>query len=315
MIFNKRFVVRKAMVIYMPAFSTHYIFAEEMMDRLKEIADFKINENAVFIGAQGPDIFFFHRVFPWQKGKPLRKLGSSLHREKPGILLNKLFNYCHTSKSSIAKSYAFGFILHYALDRSCHPYVYYLQNKITQRHPEFNPHSAHNIIELSLDSLMLSLCLNIKNPVLFETEKTINATENELNEISKEIAFLADITVEEAKTAILDMKNMQRLLLDKNGKKKKITAELEKIASPFTKNFLLSAYFRTDNLEKAKKYANIYNGKWKSPFSEPASRKSFFDLYEEAKDDAKTLLIKWQSGADGEEITNNLSFLTGVEVK
>jgi len=27
------------------------------------------------------------------------------------------------------------------------------------------------------------------------------------------------------------------------------------------------------------------------------------------------LLIKWQSGADGEEITNNLSFLTGVEVK
>ncbi|MDE5670182.1 MAG: zinc dependent phospholipase C family protein, partial [Eubacterium sp.] len=242
----------------MPAFSTHYIFAEEMMDRLKEIADFKINENAVFIGAQGPDIFFFHRVFPWQKGKPLRKLGSSLHREKPGILLNKLFNYCHTSKSSIAKSYAFGFILHYALDRSCHPYVYYLQNKITQRQPEFNPHSAHNIIELSLDSLMLSLHLNIEKPALFETEQTIRIKENELEEISDEIAYLADISSKDARTAILDMKYMQRLLLDKNEKKKAITARLEKMASPFTKNFLLSSYFRTDDLEKAKKYANIY---------------------------------------------------------
>lgn len=299
----------------MPAFSTHYIFAEEMMERLKEIADFKINENAVFIGAQGPDIFFFHRVFPWQKGKPLRKLGSSLHREKPGILLNKLFDYCHTSKSSIAKSYAFGFILHYALDRNCHPYVYFLQNKITQRKTDFNPHSAHNIIELSLDSLMLSLHLDIEKPTQFETEQTIKIKENELEEISDEIAFLADISNKEAKTAILDMKYMQRLLLDKNEKKKTITARLEKIASPFTKNFLLSSYFRTDDLEKAKKYANIYNGKWKSPFCEKSSKKSFFDLYEKAKDDAQALLIKWQSGADGEEITNNLSFLTGVEVK
>lgn len=299
----------------MPAFSTHYLFAEEMMNTLKDIADFEINENAVLIGAQGPDIFFFHRVFPWQPGKPLRKLGSSLHREKAGVLLNKLYKYCSKTESNIAKSYAFGFILHYALDKSCHPYIYYIQNKITESHPEFNPHSAHNIIELSLDSLMLSLCLNIKNPVHFETEKTIKATENELNEISEEIAFLADITAEESKTAILDMKNMQRLLLDKNGKKKKIAAKLEKIASPFTKNFLLSAYFRTDNLEKAKKYANIYNGKWKSPFCKQTSRKSFFDLYKEAKDDAKTLLIKWQSGADGEEFTNNLSFLTGVEIK
>ena len=154
----------------MPAFSTHYIFAKEMMENLKEFADFEINENAVLIGAQGPDIFFFHRAFPWQKGKPLRKLGSSLHREKPGILLNKLYNYCHTTNSSIAKSYAFGFILHYVLDRSCHPYVYYLQNKITEKKAEFNPHSAHNIIELSLDSLMLSLHLDIEKPTLFETE-------------------------------------------------------------------------------------------------------------------------------------------------
>ena len=314
-IFYILFVARKAMGIIMPAFSTHYIFAEEMMEKVKEIADFDINKNAVLIGTQGPDIFFFHRAFPWQKGKPLRKLGSALHREKAGKLLNRLYEYCQKTNSDIAKSYAFGFILHYALDRICHPYVYYLQNKITDSQPKFNPHSAHNIIELSLDSLMLSFYLNVEKPTLFETEKAIDLTENELKEISDEISFLADVSSESVKTAILDMKNMQRLLLDKKGRKKQIIASLEKMVSPFTKNFLLSSYFRTDDLEKAKEYANIYHNKWKSPFCDKISNDSFFDLYEKAKADAEKLLIKWQNGADGEAITNNLSFLTGVEVK
>lgn len=299
----------------MPAFSTHYIFAQEMMERLKEIADFDINENAVLIGTQGPDIFFFHRTLPWQKGKPLRKLGSSLHRMKAGILLNGLYEYCRQNQSDTAKSYAFGFILHYVLDKICHPYVYYIQNKITERNPGFNPHSAHNIIELSLDSLMLSHKLGIEKPALFETEKTIKLNEKELAEISDEIAFFAGVSSESAKTAILDMKNLQYLLLDKKGRKKNIISFLEKIASPFTKNFLISSYFRTNDLEKAKKYANICNGKWKSPFNDKISNESFFDLYEKAKSDAVNLLIKWQNGEDGKEITDNLSFLTGVEVK
>ena len=67
---------------------------------------------------------------------------------------------------------------------------------------------------------MLSLHLDIEKPTLFETEHTIKITENELAEISDEIAFLADISYQDAKTAILDMKYMQRLLLDKNGKRK-----------------------------------------------------------------------------------------------
>lgn len=238
-----------------------------------------------------------------------------LHREKAGALLNRFYEYCSKNNNNIAKSYAFGFILHYSLDRICHPYVYYLQNKITERQAGFNPHSAHNIIELSLDSLMLSIYLDVKNPALFKTESTIQISDNELTEISNEIAFVSGTLPENVKTAIFDMKNMQRLLLDKSGKKKAIVSILEKMASPFTKNFLLSSYFRTNDLEKAKKYANIYNGKWKSPFNDEISRESFFDLYEKAKVDAEKLLVKWQNGEDGEKITNNLSFLTGVEVK
>lgn len=300
----------------MPAFSTHYIFALEMIEKLKEIADFKLNENAVFIGTQGPDIFFFHRALPWQKGKPLRKLGSALHRGEPADLLDRFYKYCNaSSQPDVAKSYAFGFILHYALDRNCHPYVYYLQDKITEKNTDFHPNSAHNIIEHSIDSIMIKNHLGINQPRLFKTDKAINFTQDELFEISKEIAFAANISEEDARTAVTDTKNMQRLLFDESGRKEKIILVLEKAAAPFTGNFLLSSYFRTDDLEKAEKYVNINNDIWKSPFDCTIHNESFFDLFEFAKQDAAEMLLKWQSGTDGVKITNNLSFLTGVEVK
>ncbi len=81
----------------MPAYSTHYIFAKEMMPKLYELADFELNENAVYIGTQGPDIFFFHRVLPQWKGKSRRDVGSEIHRGKFGNMLELMRNYCNES--------------------------------------------------------------------------------------------------------------------------------------------------------------------------------------------------------------------------
>ena len=94
----------------MPAFCTHYILASEEMSNLHRIAaesGFKLCENAVYIGSQGPDIFFFHRTFPWQKGKPLRAAGSAMHRAKFGDILDRFADYIKAStEPDIAKSYA-----------------------------------------------------------------------------------------------------------------------------------------------------------------------------------------------------------------
>ena len=49
----------------MPAFCTHYILASEEMSNLHRIAaesGFKLCENAVYIGSQGPDISFSPNV-------------------------------------------------------------------------------------------------------------------------------------------------------------------------------------------------------------------------------------------------------------
>ena len=57
----------------MPAYCTHYIFACELLPALTELAGFDLNRDAVMLGTQGPDVFFFHRIAPWMPGRSQRK--------------------------------------------------------------------------------------------------------------------------------------------------------------------------------------------------------------------------------------------------
>lgn len=308
----------------MPAFSTHYIFANEIMDELKQKADFKLNENAVLIGTQGPDIFFFHRVFPWQAGKSLRKTGSLLHRAKAGDIIDAFYKYCSSLTNqldiSVAKSYVYGFILHYALDRNCHPYIFTIQDEITKRHKGENPHSAHNTVEFALDSLLIKEKLKIDNPLSFNTAETLNFTVYEKQQVAKVIescgkTISSKMTSNEIETAIDDLKYAQEMMYNVTSGQFKTICFLEKMASPITKNFKVSSMFRTNDLENAEKYVNISNDKWISPYESKIRNESFFDLYEFSKKDALNMIDGFNNGLLGEEITHNISFLTGVEVK
>lgn len=306
----------------MPAFSTHYLFAKEMMEDLQRAADFPLNKDAVLIGTQGPDIFFFHRALPWQKGKTLRKAGSAMHRAKCGEILDCFRRCCDQKKdNSVAKSYVYGFILHYALDRICHPYIYFVQNRITQKFPKLNAHSVHNMIELSLDSVLLNEKEHCESPKAYRTENMIIFTEAELRETAQVIASAGklfapyEITAQDAATAIKDTRAAQRLLYDSSGRKEKFLKHAERLFFPLTGNFRISAFLRTDDLEKAIKYVNMNNRNWRSPFSGERRNESFTQLFELAKTDAANMIRRFNAGMSGEEITGNLSFLTGVKVQ
>ncbi|MCC8074178.1 MAG: zinc dependent phospholipase C family protein [Clostridiales bacterium] len=305
----------------MPAYSTHYIFAKEMMPFLKEISDSKINEDAVYLGTQGPDIFFFHRVMPWMIGKSLRKIGSLLHRSKPEKLFEAMREYCAKSEyPDIAKSYVYGFILHYALDRRCHPYVYSLQDKMVSNSHFLNPHTAHNTVEFSMDLYLLNKRLNIENPVSFDTSKTLRASDAVKAEIGRLMAYTVPKTInknpsqKQIETALDDTKKIQKLTLDPIGIKRLIITPIETIIAPFSKNFKFTSMMRPRDLEKAKKYGNISNENWKSPFDDSLHNESFEELFDLAKNDAQKMIDAFKGGVSCGDFTKNISFLTGVEV-
>lgn len=307
----------------MPAYSTHYIFAKEMMPFLKNTADFKLNEEAVLFGTQGPDIFFFHRVFPWMPGKPLRKIGSLLHRSKPSDILENMMDYCDrvSQNSDIARSYVWGFILHYSLDRRCHPFVYFLQDKITSEKPLTNSHTAHNLIEFSMDSYLLNKRLGVEKPVCFDTASTLSDSDEIASEIGRLYEYIIPrvlgkrVTQKDVKTALRDTKTIQKTTHDERGIKRFLISILDIIIAPFSKNYKFSAMLRPRDLNIAKKYGNIDNKKWVSPFDGSIHFESFENLFELSKNDAEVIIKKFQNGDDMKKATGNKSFLTGVEVK
>lgn len=306
----------------MPAFSSHYIFAKELMDSIEQKADFELNKDAVFLGTQGPDIFFFARIFPWMIGKPMVKLGSKMHRTKPSLILENMRDYCQKSlNSDTAKSYSYGFIMHYALDSTCHPFVYSLENKITKGKPFLNPHSVHNVIEFSMDSFLLNKRLGIEKPYKYDIAETITTKPDVTEEVARLYTCLLPelygykTNEKQIITAINDTRYFQRITIDKTGIKKAILKPFELIVSPVTHNYKLTAFIRPRDLEKSIKYGNIDNNKWKYPAADIVSTKSFEQLFDQAKSVSLNIIDAFNNGISMREATHDKSFLTGVEIK
>lgn len=296
-----------------------------MAEFLKNNADFNYNHEAVLIGTQGPDIFFFHHLLNRLKAKS--KVGTSLHRAKPAEIIEAFADYCKISNNiDIAKSYMYGFILHYALDRNCHPFVYSLQERITNKNKALHHSSIHNEIESAMDTYMLNKRMSIKNPTDFDGASKLTDDTNVLKEISNVLSFIVPqvtgLNLDENDTirAVEDSRKFQRLFRDSSGNFKSFCNITETALSPIISNFKISSLIKPKDLEKAKKYGNIKNKVWKSPYDKNhSSQMSFEDLFDYAKFDAQKLIKDFdklcKGCLNGYEVTNNISFLTGIEVK
>ena len=310
----------------MPAFATHYIFLEELREQIEKETGFKLDYKVAGVGTQGPDIFIFHRLWPpIAIYKSLFGVASKLHRGKPAELFDAFAEYLKTSEEKhIALSYIYGFILHYALDRNCHPFVYAYQDQITNTNPHIHPLAAHNRIEHAVDTYLLKNRKGIYPPKLFDPEETFTTDEKELDEIARLMNYVVkrcfdkDIELSEIKKAVTDTAHLQALLRDKNGKVVKVAKAIETPLGPVAHYFKPSASIKPEDLVIAGRYSNKLRNEWISPYTHEKSNESFEDLFEKAKPDAINLIKGFDEIVRGENtsysVTGNISFLTGTEV-
>lgn len=312
----------------MPAFSTHYAFASRCAGMVQAHCRFAVHQSALMLGTQGPDIFFFHRVLPvCMPGKPLRKAGSALHRAKPGDIFDAAARYIKTSKEpEIALSYFYGFILHYALDRCCHPYIYAQQNRLQKIFSKEQPFTLHNEVELALDAYTLQKVLHEKDPAAFQPALTFFTDARLLQETDA----LLRAVLQSACRMILpkgapaqaaeDTRTAQKMLHDEHGCKRRFVHGTEQALAPLLHGFRLSVMIRPTGAQSGAAYANETHQIWQNPWQPQTDRReSFLDLFYSAMQDAEKLADGFQAVLRGEagggDVTQNRSFLTGVEVK
>ena len=142
----------------MPDLTTHYLFAKQTLSLLEPGLQAVLRERfGVFaFGAQGPDFFFFH-----QGGKgPLTEYGDLLHHDK----LQEVFLYMAATlplkkgfEQEILSAYCMGYVCHYLLDRSVHPFVYAEEERLRQSGgPRAGDH-LHAKIEAQIDAALYQL--------------------------------------------------------------------------------------------------------------------------------------------------------------
>lgn len=114
----------------MPSSITHQLIAEESLKLLPEDiqAVAERNPDEFFLGAQGPDVFFFYRVL--NRGE--YNLGKFMHRYRVFEVFS-FFLSCLREDGPLRLSpaarekvlaYILGYITHYCADTSFHPFVY-----------------------------------------------------------------------------------------------------------------------------------------------------------------------------------------------
>lgn len=240
----------------MPDLWTHYFFAKEVMieNHLKDL-----KTDVYYLGAQGPDVLLYLDFYPWKKkDEDYEGFGNLIHGEKTEEVLKLVFLMLENQNQKL-RSYLYGFLTHYALDATTHPFVYY--------------HAAtddeHKKLEMTLDVAMYKKRRSRKltkqdATVLFNVGKDLPQEVVGFYQLLGREVFNTEVTEEVLQRAYHDMLAYHRLTR----------------ANTLTKKIFLSTF---NNFSKINIDTYIYKNDVDTSVLTPEMFEEFVEGYDKAK--------------------------------
>ncbi len=272
----------------MPGFITHLSFGEQSISFInsEDTKDLINRHSAAFaLGLQGPDIFFYHLpAYIFYK----KNIGNVMHSNRVMAFFDNLFDARnsfddgHTRR--ICDAYIIGFMGHYSLDVSCHPYIYYKSDhfnnlKISGKY-DFGRHVS---LETDIDHVVLDHYRHLL-PSEFDYASAIRPSENSINVIANLLFIAINRTFPEYKMRFGTIKNaiksiikLNHMMNDPTGKKKKNVRKIEQL---LFKCAFISSMIPSDTIIKYNDPCNLNHEKWFNPWDNSKKRtESIFDLF------------------------------------
>jgi hypothetical protein len=275
----------------MPGFTTHYLFGVEAYKRMKSknIRHLLRNNHSAFaLGLQGPDVFFYYLPSYLLHAT---NLGALAHEEDTGeffanLLESRTLFAWDRRKQAIADAYIAGFLGHYTLDCTAHPYVYAFTSydpNLQPKHTEY--FGQHAYLETELDIQMLWICRHLR-PTKFHQDSTIHLSGLEKRTISHMLTYAYHhtyhvfVTPQIMRGAMRWMETGTRLVNDPSGQKKAMVRAVERrvLGKPF-----ISAMLPSDRYRFVSDPLNLTHRTWTHPWTGKKSNETFLDLFEKAE--------------------------------
>lgn len=311
----------------MPATITHAYFCKDVYDILPKTIKDKVSINRVKTFGQSTDSLMFYNLFSVLPGKKIRNFQRYFHNNKSQEFFINLINYIKDNNyvnDKDVSSFLVGFICHYVLDSTIHPYIFYKTGKFDRKNSNtYKYNNVHAFMETFIDNDMIKR-RNKSNPYRFPIGKFCFSLEKFSTPLNRTIDYSFSNTFNINNMSNIyykSLKQMKNSLVlfrkDSTGIKKNIY----KLVDTFTtkKTFRFEAISYHYPLEDRHNFLNSNHQLWRHPcIYDVTSTESFVDLYLKAIKTAKVLICASFDYIDGkdielEKIFLNTSYITGLD--
>ncbi len=190
----------------MPSTYAHRRFGANVLDHLPAPLREKLEAHRELydIGLHGPDLLFYYHA---AKSNPVGALGNAMHEEPGRVFFDRARRVVHCEADrDAALAYALGFVCHFALDSTCHPFVEQFTRESGVTHCE---------IETEFDNMLLRR--DGHDPKSFFTASHIRPTAENARVIAP---FYEGVTVDETLAAMKGMITVHHFLQAANPVKR-----------------------------------------------------------------------------------------------
>ncbi len=132
----------------MPDFWSHHLAADAALKTIRDKGPVwdDTYDNLYYLGAQGPDFFYYINKLHFLTKTNYKEVGNLIHDKRRNTLFENILNLYSKTQAPEVMSYLAGFMTHYLLDVTCHPLI-------CQLGPE---EDTHKRVEMDFDALILN---------------------------------------------------------------------------------------------------------------------------------------------------------------
>lgn len=280
----------------MPDIVTHYLFAKKatknMNENMRKVV--KQYNDAYVLGSNGPDYFFYYHVLPYQidsERNKITSLGTKMHSMNMNKLFSTMIEYVKYHYTDELYSYMLGFIMHYYLDRYCHPYIFYFSG-IDHGTKETKIYSYyHKQMEIDIDCNMLELdnltLKHVKPSNLLELKRiNFRGLHGMVNHVLEEV-YDTSIDLKVFKQCFKDFKTSMNLTYSSGTIKKSLVEKGEKLLKQGP--FFSTAIYHSDFHKKD--VLNLNRREWCNPCNmDEKYNTTFIEQFELGLEEVKKML-------------------------
>ena len=305
----------------MPAIITHDQFALRALQLpAASFVQTGQQRDAFQLGSQGPDPLFYLAVHPTLHARC--KLGGRMHAQEPAALIEAMaasVDAAPEGQRDVALAYAAGFVCHYLLDRTAHPFIYAQQYAFCDAGvpglTRANGSEVHATIESELDELVLYTRTGLTIASYEPQHEILQLDDAALGIVSRQVAFAVQRAFGTAvvptlfATAVRCFRFVQGVFHSPSGRKREALGRVEELVRPYS--FVRAMSHRPLPLAESA-FDNHEHGAWTCPFTGARHTESFEDLFGLAQQQAARWLPQLAAGGltaeAAHELTCDLNF-------